>query len=129
MCLYVDKKKTEAELKDHSVRIFIKVFFKKDKGLLTPYMKYSVSGPGVYTAPESRKPFTDMVGDGAFHARTDLNAIKQDLFWIEQFDLGTPVIHKVTVKAEHLIAFGNQDNVAYKTFEITKEDWDNPLKK
>jgi hypothetical protein len=80
MCLYVDKIKTAIGLKDTSTKEFYKVFYKDSKCLKSPYFKYTVTGPGVYTSPDTLLPFTDMVGRGVFHARIGLSSTKQDLF-------------------------------------------------
>ena len=130
MCLYVDEHRTEQERDDPSPRHFLKVFVRKDNYLLTPYHKYKVAGPGILVAPTKEGPLmvAKMVSSGVFHARTTGQALKPDLFWCAQFELGFCVVLEITVQAGDIVAYGNQDNVAFTKYEIAKVEWDRAFK-
>jgi len=130
MCLYVDKQKTEQEKANSSPRRFLKAFIRKEDYLVTPYMKHVVEGPGIIENQKNKGIFVwpvDFIGP-AFHARTTGQALKQDLFWIDQFELGFCVVLEITVQAGDIIAFGNQDNVALTKYEITAVEWGRAFK-
>ena len=109
MCLYIDKIKTKQEKANSSPRHFLKVFLRKEGYLLTPYMKHEIRTPGIIESPTHQNLFfsslPDIIGV-AFHARTTASALKQDLFWIDQFELGFCVVMDILVQAKDIIAFG-----------------------
>ena len=130
MCLYVDEQKTTLERADCSPRYLLKVFVRMNNYLLTPYLKYKITGPGILVAPSKDGPLIvdKMVSNGTFHARTAKLALKQDLFWCDQFELGFCVAIEIIVQAEDIVAFGNQDNVAFTKYEIVESEWDKAFK-
>ena len=133
MCLYIDKQKTEIEKFDTSPRTFYKLFLKGERTLQTPYMRQIIEGPGIFKAPPPSTAWLDynkgMIGPGAFHARTTKEALKFDIFWIEQFELGFCVFLEIPVQASHIIAFGSQDNVTFSEYSISHAMWDEALSK
>ena len=130
MCLYVDAYKTEQERSSSSPRHFLKVFVRNENYLLTPYHKYKVIGPGILVAPAKNGPLivANMVSSGVFHARITGLALKPDLFWIDQFELGFSVILEIIVQAKDIVAYGNQDNVAFTRYEIAAAEWGRAIK-
>lgn len=130
MCLYVDEYKTELERSNLSPRHFLKVFVRNENYLVTPYHKYKVVGPGILVAPAKNGPLmvAKMVSSGVFHARTTGQALKPDLFWCDQFELGFCVVLEIIVQANDIVAYGNQDNVAFTRYEIAQAEWDRAIK-
>jgi len=132
MCLYIDSCKTEREKFNKSLRKFYKVFVREEKTLLTPYFKWPIRAPGLLKAPPPDSVWLKynegMVGPGAFHARLLKESLKQDLFWVEQFELGACIILEIPVQADSIVAYGNQDNVAFTEYEITEVMWDDAFK-
>ena len=132
MCLYIDKDKTEREKLKGALRTFYKVFVREERTLLTPYFKWPIRAPGAIKAPPPDSVWLKynegMVGPGAFHARVLKEALKQDLFWIDQFDLGSCIILEIPVQVEAIVADGNQDNVAFTEYEITEAMWEDAFK-
>jgi hypothetical protein len=126
MCLYVNRIKTEQELKTSqtSSHIFYKVFVKTSDHLLSPYWAFPIHKPGKVMVPD---PISlgelEMINGNAFHARTREEALQQDSFYCEFFDRGEPV--NVVIHANHkdIIAFGVKDDVALKAFTISFTDW------
>ena len=125
MCLYVNHIKTEKELENRASRIFYKIFIRASDYLSTPYWSFRVDNPGKYTLANAVS-YTgqEMIGKGVFHARTRKSALKQDLFYCEFFECGKPVVVPIHADIEDILAFGVQDDVALRTFTITKETWD-----
>jgi len=127
MCLYIDKDKTAQEKLNTTPRVFYKLFLKSDKILQTPYMRHAINGPGKFTAPQADPSWLEynkgMVGPGAFHARTSKEALKQDLFWAIQFELGACIFLRIVVHSDYIIAYGNQDNVTFTEYTISEEVW------
>ncbi len=128
MCLYIDHQITNSKKMDTEPQIFFKVFLKKEdqskkKYLETPFLHYKVDREGLHEVALTDKYSDTDIGSGAFHARTKETSIGQELSWIKQFELGKYAVVKIHVKAKDIIAYGNQDDVAVKAYEITSEDW------
>lgn len=126
MCLYVNRIKTEQELKNKCVIpfTFYKVFIKISDHLLSPYWSFPIQKPGRIIMPDPvLLGEQEMIGKDAFHARTRKEALKHDSFYCGFFERGEPV--EVIIHANHkdIIAFGIQDDVALKAFTITFSDW------
>ena len=134
MCLYIDKLKTEYELRTSSdVQTFWKLFIKHNDYLETPYQHSIIKKAGIFkidkpiTLEEAIK--TIGVNERAFHARVEKDALKQDKFFAEYFSNNLVCVSvPIKVNKKDIIAYGIQDNVCFGAYEITQEDWDNIFK-
>jgi len=81
MCLYIDKEKTEAELKDRSGRTFYKT---------------------IRVPPE--KINTDMIGAGVFHARLKQEDIQNDKPWIDFKEIKNFTCIPIIVQIDDVVA-------------------------
>ena len=126
MCLYIDRSKTEYELRTGSdVQIFWKLFIKHKDYLETPYQHLKIEKAGILkmenpiTLEEALK--TIGVQEGAFHARTEKEALKQDKFFAEYFSNNLVCVDiPVKVNKKDIIAYGAQDNICFGAYEITQ---------
>lgn len=127
MCLYVSHGKTEQKLAEPppaSPHMFYKVFVKTDTHLISPYWSFKIDRPGrIYIPHPAILDGQEMIGKGAFHARTHEGALKQDAFYCEFFDRGEPVEIIIHALQEDIIAYGVQDDVALKGFIISFTSW------
>jgi hypothetical protein len=128
MCLYIDKTKTIQEKQNKAARTVYKIYL-RDKGTLqTPYMKHTITNPGIQVPVITGLEIEGIITGGAFHARTREDSFAQDFAWISQFQLGFSVVLAIRVLAEDIIAYGNQDNVAFRRYELTQKMWDDAFK-
>lgn len=130
MCLFVNRIKTIQEWQNRAPRVFYKVFVKATDHLFTPYWRFSVNAPGQYCLANAVS-FEDqeMIGKGAFHARTKESALVQDEYYCEHFELGKPVRVPILVDVDEITAFGVVNDVALRAFTITHKTWDSIFKK
>ena len=132
MCLYIDYKLTNNLVREGSEDwIFHKLFikYKGSSFIETPYHNYKVYGPGLI---EARLTFEirdildkGYLEGGLFHARTSIEATKQDTFWVEYFTKGEfkTICLPIKVKISQIICFGMQDDVGISAYEISEENW------
>ena len=127
MCLYIDYILTKQELdKDIPEWNFYKLFIKLKGYLVTPYWNFRVDKPGVWTVKGSIESYNVSRGileSGVFHARTTEQATKPDKFFAEYFAKEKPVCVclPISVKKEHIVAFGGQEDVGVTEFEIAED--------
>jgi len=100
------KEKTEAELKDRSVRTFYKTFVKKENYIESLYLKYKVKEPGKIRVPPE-KINTDMIGAGVFHARLKQENIQNDKPWFDFMEIKNFVCIPIIVRIEDVVAYEN----------------------
>lgn len=127
MCLYISKWKTDQESKDKSKRTFFKLFIKESDHLKTPYQSFVIKKAGRVVLPskEFRERIYDIIGEEGFHARTTEEAIKMDIFYYEYFhkEKAEHVIIEIEVNPEDIVAYGIQNDVAFKSYTIPQDVW------
>jgi len=132
MCLYIDALKTERELCNEETRTFFKLFIKESDYLKTPYMSFIIRVPGQIILPNPEKQDSSyIIEKGAFHARTSEISLKIDIFFSKFFERdnnGEHVSLPIEVTHKDIIAYGIQNDVALRSYRITKKTWDSVFK-
>lgn len=127
MCLYIDRKKTKEKMKDKKKIFKFYKYFQTDyhlKELYSPYWSFVVTKPGVLKIEKEALEIYKLVSDpdnyriegGCFHAYIHSNAKNAMIFVVK-----IPIY----VKKEHIIAFGERNDVCFFEYEIKEKDWNN----
>lgn len=145
MCLIVDVKKTRAFKKQKTDRdyTFYKVFRMSANGkyLKSPYFEFRVTQAGRYTAgPERVKARINsiaasgkvgekkvIIDKGCFHGYCDDPKAESHFhpnFYQRMFPTTDIIIMPIKVRSKEIVAFGEFEEVCFKSFTVTDDAWD-----
>ena len=91
---------------------------------------FTINEPGLITFPvfpeKREKLYPEIIDHDAFHARITEEALKMDIFFAEFFKrdkMGELIKLPIKVTYNDIIAYGIQNDVAFKAYTITEESW------
>lgn len=125
MCLVVDKEKINEFYKNpKKVYTFYKTFYVVDNYLLTPFIRHKIKKYGIIKAKGVltiyiRPDQSIEIDGGCCHAYTSRTKTS-----LPALAVNIPI----QVKAGDIISFGNERDVCFFRYEITKKTWDRVFK-